>query len=805
MYATDTLPRQLARFGFSDHFSSHDGFRSSDSQGQSPVLAQAMNGSSSFDKLDREQRLSVQLEASTKSPSLSSSTAVLPLSTPLVPVPASPPVALPSSPAAQFLSAFCSPPMPQAPLPDAEGQQVAGYTLGSVIGYGGFSTIRRAFSTSGGIVAVKIVRRSDISKQANANQAKKRLDHETTVWSSLSHEHILPLFSAIHTSYADFFITLYCPAGSLFDILKRDGRPALPHDDAGMMFRQVVRGLRYMHEVAAYVHRDMKLENVLVDEMGVCRIGDFGLSRKIGEIDEEDEEEQIPLSSIGGIHRAASVALPASRRLAIHSVARHSSVRHRNSTSSPHPKVFNPGSLQYAAPELLLPRTVALAPHPRQDIWALGVMLYTLLIGRLPFFDSYEPRLQMKITDGVYELPADIGRGAQRVLEGCLERNVADRWTIAMVDELAWGVGWGSEGDDVTEEEAEAEEVAPLQSGRPSRSCSRTRSCPTGEPFDPENPSVEESPRPHQEAASRRSASRLQRSLSRAPALSGRSPTVRSRHHSRSSSPHGSTIQSSDTLSGSSYYSESALIVSPPTSPERGRRQTKMSYLPSRSPSPSVVPTTPIDGGIRYHSLMGLAESSKHEPSPRRRSRSRGLRKFQSHFMPDDAPIPETDVLEDRVIDWQSTSLKRDDGDFLTRGRSFASFAEPLHDYSQSRSRQREDFTDLRLSEEEPTRRKTNLSIGKRGESTPPASRYAALTSWPILENRGRKPLASVVTTSEERFLTPVTVTTTRPTVLSRKMPVQVARSKSVGHERHEQELYTIRQRQPLLVEPIVR
>ena len=247
------------------------------------------------------------------------------------------PLVLSSSPAAQFLSAFSSPPKAHAALPDDEGQAVGGYTLGSVVGYGAFSTIRRAYSASGGLVAVKIVRCHDVSKLPNAAQTQKRLDREVAAWSSLSHEHILPLFSVVHSSYADYFFTLYCPLGSLFDILKRDGRPALPHDDAGTMFRQVVRGLRYMHEVAGYVHRDMKLENVLVDEMGICRIGDFGMSCKIGAFDDESEDDdddelewQSPTPH-SGVHRAASMAVPGSKRHGTSlTVTRHGSVRCRN-------------------------------------------------------------------------------------------------------------------------------------------------------------------------------------------------------------------------------------------------------------------------------------------------------------------------------------------------------------------------------------------------------------------------------------------------------------------------------------------
>ena len=327
------------------------------------------------------------------------------------------------SPAAMFLSSF-SPTSAPTRTPDAEGETVSGYKLGPIIAYGGFSTIRCASSSTGGTVAVKIVRRSDIAQQQDPALARKRLDHEASVWLSLSHEHILPLFSAVHTSHADFFVTLYCPAGSLFDIMKRDGRPAMPQDDAGMMFRQVVRGLRYLHEVARLVHRDIKLENVLVDEMGVCRIGDFGMSMNIGELDVDDEDllemhmqqqDEDENRSQGGGERRTTFA-HAKRQtkagLPVHlsMIRHHSGPRHRNSTpvgnvtTPARPaQVFQTGSLPYAAPELLMPHFSAPARvDPAQDIWALGVMLYAMLTGRLPFVDTFDPRLQMKILHGEF-------------------------------------------------------------------------------------------------------------------------------------------------------------------------------------------------------------------------------------------------------------------------------------------------------------------------------------------------------------------------------------------------------------------
>ncbi|KAJ7644747.1 kinase-like domain-containing protein [Roridomyces roridus] len=488
-----------------------------------------------------------------------------------------------SSPAAMFLSSFS--PRSAAPVlePDAEGQIVGGFTLGPIIAHGGFSTIRRATSAStGAVVAVKIVARQ------RQRAAARRIAHEERVWTVLSHEHILPLFAAVHVPTHDFFVTQLCPAGSLFDVVMRGGVP--PREDAGRMFRQIVRGLRYLHVEKRLVHRDVKLENVLVDEAGVCRITDFGMARGIDErgewdeLDDEQQDEELP--TIGGnsranVHRAVSLAMPRNTGTL---PRRERYPRPDNNTTSTE---FQPGSLPYAAPELLgaPPLTSSLSmsggksgfmasthggaaavgatssstsksvfishaeekedspdhmgiailkspahPAPSQDIWALGVLLYALLVGRLPFMDSFEPRLVLKILSGTYTPPPDTNARTLAVLRGCLAARVSDRWNVEKVDEAAWGVGvnvhTSSSSPSSDEEEtvkANAKPVVPLDRGRP--------------------------------GAVRTTSSRAERSNSRAPyTASARTSSSRTRRRSESR-PARSGSRVARTDSGDSHHS----------------------------------------------------------------------------------------------------------------------------------------------------------------------------------------------------------------------------------------------------------
>ncbi|TFK74745.1 hypothetical protein BDN72DRAFT_629669 [Pluteus cervinus] len=260
-----------------------------------------------------------------------------------------------------------------------------------------------------------------------------------------------------------------------------------------------------------------------------------------------------------------------------------------------------------------------------------------------------------------------------------MERSVEKRWTIAMVDEVAWGVGWGPEGDQVTpmteNEEDEFEQIPPTRKSSAAPSRSQSRHKPSRRRFDddhggddadvfPETPEwqMEDTMRSRSamEAASRRSTSRVERSMSRAPITSSRRHSrVRAAPTSRAASPPPSsatfnkklsvdpslpspTTSSSSTTSSSAsspFDDSSFLGMSPLPFPhikttttttgtgaavERGRRAKPQYYSHSRSPSPSIPPSTPVD---LSSSLSSVVRFTSPDPASRQRESSRGRRR----------------------------------------------------------------------------------------------------------------------------------------------------------------------------------
>lgn len=138
---------------------------------------------------------------------------------------------------------------------------------------------------------------------------------------------------------------------------------------AHSIFSQIAQGVSYLHDECSVVHRDLKLENVLLDSAGNWVISDFGLSQS----------------------KADTISQP-----------------------------IDTGSLPYASPELIRPPDQTLDSETRfdllkkADIWALGCILYALLSGKLPFSDAFVPRLRMKILGGSYQRLTSASRSRER-------------------------------------------------------------------------------------------------------------------------------------------------------------------------------------------------------------------------------------------------------------------------------------------------------------------------------------------------------------------------------------------------------
>ncbi|CAL7934142.1 unnamed protein product [Xylocopa violacea] len=252
------------------------------------------------------------------------------------------------------------------------------YDLEKTIGSGGFAKVKLATHiATGEKVAIKIMDKTSLGDDL------PRVKLEVQALKTLLHQHICRLYQVIETDSHYFMIIEYCSGGELFDHIVEKNR--LSETESRKFFRQIVSAVAYLHSLG-YAHRDLKPENVLLDRDENLKLIDFGLCAK----------------PKNGIHSHLQTSC---------------------------------GSPTYAAPELILGKKYL---GSEVDIWSMGVLLYALLCGFLPFDDNSIESLYRKILSGKYNEPSWLSSSSKRLIRAMLQVDPKKRITIQELCNHHW-------------------------------------------------------------------------------------------------------------------------------------------------------------------------------------------------------------------------------------------------------------------------------------------------------------------------------------------------------------------------------
>ncbi|KAK0628846.1 kinase-like domain-containing protein [Bombardia bombarda] len=268
------------------------------------------------------------------------------------------------------------------------------YAFIKTIGQGSMGKVKLAKKEgTNELVACKIIERVSPDDGRQSREEREKADaakedrnaREAAIVSLLSHQYICGLRDNLRTRWHWYMLFEYVDGGQMLDYIISHGK--LKEKQARKFARQIASAVDYCHR-NSIVHRDLKIENILISKTGDIKIIDFGLSNLFSP--EED------------------------RKLKTYC-----------------------GSLYFAAPELLQAKPYT---GPEVDVWSFGVVLFVLVCGKVPFDDQYMPALHQKIKKGAVDYPNWLSSECKHLISRMLVTDPRQRATMHEVMNHPWMV-----------------------------------------------------------------------------------------------------------------------------------------------------------------------------------------------------------------------------------------------------------------------------------------------------------------------------------------------------------------------------
>ena len=257
---------------------------------------------------------------------------------------------------------------------------IGDFKIEKLLGQGSYASVKLAFEKSTNKkVAIKIYEKYRLSDPHRMNNVKR----EISILKKMDHRNIIKLFYALDEKRQIFLIMEYIGHMSLHAYLKTKSGRKLEEREAKKLFFQIVQALNYCHS-KNIVHRDIKLENILLDENLTIKVIDFGFS----------------------------IVMPSTKKLNIFC-----------------------GTPSYMAPEIV--NKLMYNGHAT-DVWALGILLYVLLHGCFPFKGVDDKDLFRRIGKGKFDVNESLSKECRTLLHGILKVNPSERINTNQILQSPW-------------------------------------------------------------------------------------------------------------------------------------------------------------------------------------------------------------------------------------------------------------------------------------------------------------------------------------------------------------------------------